>query len=207
MAQYLRYLNNILSLIGLLLGGYILFAPFLPVLGMYFQEQMEDLTADQVRQQNPRSPQPSSSKDHSTSSIQPIDYETSFTTGLRIGSINLDSQMFSSDDNNDLWQGIWHDNTTGDPINGGNMVITAHRFLYTGNQNTFYHLPDVEQGSVVMVTWEDEVYAYEVTDTFEVDASAVEIEKPTDEHQLTIYTCTPLWTSDRRHVVIAKPIT
>lgn len=215
MDHYLRYLNHGLASIGLLLGAYILFAPFLPVLGAYFQEQMEDPTAEEIRKQNARlsasnaSPttQKTSSQNSNTPPVKPINHETSFDTGLRIGSINLDSRMFSSNDNNDLWQGVWHNKTTGNPIDGGNMVITAHRFLYTGNQNTFYHLPEVEKGSVVMLSWKGKVYPYEVTDTFEVDSTAVNIEDPTENHQLTLYTCTPLWTSDRRHVVIAEPIT
>jgi LPXTG-site transpeptidase (sortase) family protein len=38
-----------------------------------------------------------------------------------------------------------------------------------------------------------------------VDPSAVEIEAPTTQKQLTLYTCTPIWTAKERLVIIAKP--
>lgn len=126
--------------------------------------------------------------------------------GISIPSIRLDdSRGLTSFDENDLWKGIWHKKRSGDPINGGNMVITAHRFLYTGYQDTFYHLPKVEPEEEIRLSWGGEEYLYEVTETFEVTADQVEIEERTEEHMLTLYTCTPLWTSQKRFVVRALP--
>jgi LPXTG-site transpeptidase (sortase) family protein len=86
------------------------------------------------------------------------------------------------------------------------MVITAHRFMYRGVHNTFYHLPKVEIGDIVTVRWEGQDYRYQIKETKIVTPDQTSIEAPTEEPQLTLYTCTPLWKSTHRFVVIAKPL-
>jgi LPXTG-site transpeptidase (sortase) family protein len=61
-------------------------------------------------------------------------------------------------------------------------------------------------GQKLALFWEGKEYLYEVTETKVVEATAVEIEAPTKDKQLTIYTCTPIWTAKQRLVVIALPV-
>ncbi len=46
-----------------------------------------------------------------------------------------------------------------------------------------------------------------MTETKIVEPTQLEIEAPTKEHILTLYTCTPMGTSKQRLVKIAKPVT
>jgi LPXTG-site transpeptidase (sortase) family protein len=133
-------------------------------------------------------------------------HSAQFPTNLSIPSIQLDSKIHSGTSANLLYRGLWHKSSSGNPVEGSNMVITAHRFLYRGVHNTFYHLPKAEIGDSITIRWEGRDYHYQVTETKTVTPDQISIEAPTEEHQLTLYTCTPLWRSTHRFVVIAKPI-
>ncbi|MEX0598400.1 MAG: sortase [Candidatus Paceibacterota bacterium] len=209
--KFLKIINKILLVVILLLGIYIILAPFLPqIFNLY-------TTVDNINISNNKETQsvnlqnailtPASYKDDGSNNITEIDEDIDTSLfQIQINSINLDSKLISSTTNKDLWKGIWHRSNTGNPIQGGNMVITAHRFLYTGNNNTFYRLPNIKMNEIITLYWEGIKYDYRVYDIFEVTPDAVEIEKNTDKHILTLYTCTPLWTSAKRFVVRATPL-
>lgn len=122
---------------------------------------------------------------------------------LVIPSIGVDDLIFVSNDPNVLEKGIWHRPNTSTPDQGGNTVLVAHRFFYNAGQALFYHLPKMTVGEEFVVYWNRKAYVYRVFETAEVEAEEVEIEGPSDEPILTLYTCTPLWTSERRFVVKA----
>lgn len=124
---------------------------------------------------------------------------------LIIPAIRLDTKVFEGDIDN-LNKGIWHRNFSGDPAAGGNMVLIGHRFQFTSGENTFYQLPKVKEGDLIGLFWNQVEYNYKIEEVFEVNPSDVYIENPTEEHILTLYTCTPLWTADKRLVVRARMI-
>ena len=101
--------------------------------------------------------------------------------------------------------GTWRRPNTSTPQENNNTVIVGHRF-YGSNASTFYHLDKVPVGHRFAVYWEGEEVLYEVTQTKIVAATAVEIEAPTQEAQLTLYTCHPVWTAKERLVIVAKPV-
>jgi sortase A len=106
-----------------------------------------------------------------------------------------------------LFKGAWRRPNTSTPEKGGNTVITGHRYHYVPpNNKTFYNLNKLEIDSKIFVYWKKKEYAYKVYDTFIVEPHQIEIEENTDEDILTLYTCHPLWTSDKRYVVRAKLI-
>lgn len=124
-----------------------------------------------------------------------------------IPAIGVDVQIVEGESDNTLNLGAWHRPDTGDPVKGGNMVITGHRFQYLPPNNlTFYHLDKVKEGDLVIVYWNEIEYDYSVVETFVVGADAIEIEEQTANNVLTLYTCTPLWTAEKRLVVRAEPI-
>lgn len=102
--------------------------------------------------------------------------------------------------------GVWHRPGTGDPVAGGNMVLVGHRFLYTSGPKTLYHLDKVQAGDVLSVYWHGARYQYAVESAIVTLPNAVEIEQSSDAPLLTIYTCTPLFTVDKRLVVRARPL-
>ncbi|KXK26079.1 MAG: Sortase family protein [candidate division WS6 bacterium OLB20] len=105
-----------------------------------------------------------------------------------------------------LDNGIWRRPGTSDPEAGGNTVLVAHRYLYGQEQRSFYHLPRLKEGDTIFVLWNETEYEYRVSVTEEVAADAKYIEEPSERNILTLYTCVPLWTSDRRFVVKAEPV-
>jgi sortase A len=122
-----------------------------------------------------------------------------------IPKIALDDHIFQGTNPHTVDLGVWLRPNTPPPSKGGNTVIVAHRFVYN-NANTFFNLDKVGRGDPIVLYWDHKEYDYKVTTTKVVAPTAVEIEAPTPKSQLTLYTCTPLWTSKQRLVVIAKPI-
>jgi sortase A len=112
-----------------------------------------------------------------------------------------------------LEHGAWHRfPERGNPEIGGNFILSAHSFVwgFTPEQVTeksyFYSLKDVNVGDEISVRWVSKDYKYKVSEIFDVKPNQTEIEKPSNEPKLTIYTCTEAGSADGRVVVIAKPI-
>lgn len=98
----------------------------------------------------------------------------------------------------------------GDPEKGGNFIISAHRFELgftpgeTRRRSPFYHIEKVEVGDQVIIDFNGTRYGYEIIEKTEVKPTQVEIEAPSEEAKLTIYTCTLGGEADGREVLIAK---
>lgn len=128
---------------------------------------------------------------------------------LFISKIDVDSKILEgeSEDVMNVEEGVWRDPLSTNPTSLGNMVIAGHRFQYLPpNTTTFYNLDKLENGDIIKVYWEGIEYIYVVSNIFEVDADEVWIkDQPKDSKQeITIYTCTPIYTSEKRLVVKAE---
>ncbi len=101
---------------------------------------------------------------------------------------------------------------SGNPKEGGNYVLAAHRFQlgYTPQQtrqkSPFYHIDKLYVGDDVYVDYGGVRYAYKVTERKLVKPTAVEVEAKTDESQLTLYSCELAGPAAGREVVIAEPV-
>jgi len=136
-------------------------------------------------------------------SLQP----TKQTNRLVIPRMGVDSAILESDSEDILWQGIWRMPVASTPDQGGNTVITAHRYLYRPpNPKTFYLIDKMVIGDIITVYWEGKKYEYRVSETKIVEPSEISILNNTPNAQLTIFSCTPLFTSKQRLVVIADLI-
>lgn len=112
-----------------------------------------------------------------------------------------------------LDDGAWHRfPERGDPEKGGNFILSAHRFEIgftpseTRRKSPFYHVEKLSVGDQIVVDFKGKRYGYEVTEKYQVKPDKVEIEAPSDEAKLTLYTCTLKGESDGREVIIAKPL-
>lgn len=106
-----------------------------------------------------------------------------------------------------LRKGMWRVQTTSQPDKGGNTVITGHRWLYKPpHKRTFYNLDKLKKGDLVTVVWYGVKYDYKVTETKVVKPTEVSILEQTKKPRLTLFTCTPLYSTKYRLVVIAEPI-
>ena len=189
----LRRFNNGLSLVVVGLGLYIALLPFWPAITFIFQDKSPEARA-------PYSGELATIEGSSTTTQAPDENR------IVIPSIQVDEPILEG---SNIWTindgGTWRRPKTATPFDDNNTVIVGHRW-YGNNISTFYHLDKVKVGQTLALYWEGEEILYEVTETKIVDATQVEIEDPTTEKVLTIYTCDPIWTAKDRLVVVAKPI-
>lgn len=105
-----------------------------------------------------------------------------------------------------LAKGIWHIPGTSFPDRGSNTVLSGHRFRFLSGNRTLYLLDKLEKGDPIIIYWKGKEYDYVVTAEKIVGPRAVEILDPTDKPRLTIFTCSPLFSTKERLVLIAKPV-
>lgn len=188
----LRKLNSFLSLVVIVLGLYIAVSPFLPQVEYWFRDKSPEYTA-------PYGGNLAKSVGSSTDNLAPAENR------LVIPSIGVNEPILESTNIGVITNGgTWRRPASAKPTDNNNTVIVGHRF-YGNNVSTFYNLDKVKIGQLLAVYWEGKEFLYEVVESKVVDASAVDIEAPTTERRLTLYTCTPIWTAKNRLVVVARP--
>lgn len=111
-----------------------------------------------------------------------------------------------------LKTGAWHRfPERGDPVKGGNFIVSGHRFVMgytpkaTKEQSFFYNIDKLAEGDAILIDWQKQRYTYKITKIYSVKPNQVEIENPSDEAKLTLYTCTLNGSNDGRVVIEAKP--
>lgn len=103
--------------------------------------------------------------------------------------------------------GAWHVPESSTPDKGGNTVITGHRFKYLPPSNlTFYLFHKLEIGDIASVIWEEQEYYYQIKNIRIVEATEVSIMDQTSAPTLTMFTCHPIYSTDKRLVIIAEKI-
>lgn len=101
--------------------------------------------------------------------------------------------------------GAWRIPNSSTPREGGNTVLSAHRFRYRPPSNlTLYLLDKVKPGDVMIVYWEGKEYDYRVSQVKIVPRENTDIAEPTLTDQLTVFTCHPLFSTKERLVVIGE---
>lgn len=174
---------------------FLILAPFLPSLVLSYANYQ-----DQVIYVNEENFERLGAIKNQFKNIQPIPKENT----LFIPKIGVNGQIYEGKGEDTLNLGIWRRPKTSTPDKGGNTVLAAHRFLYTSGPITFYHLDKLVVGDKITIFWNKQRYEYEVIETKEVLPTAIEIENNTKEPILTLFTCTPLFSTERRLVVVAK---
>lgn len=129
---------------------------------------------------------------------------------LVIPKIGVDAEILegNSEDVMLIKEGVWREPFGTDPSQIGNMILAGHRFQYLPpNTKTLYNLDQIQVGDKFLVYWEGKDYAYEVHSVFEVLPHQTEIRDASEiPNEITIYTCTPIFTSEKRLVVKARMI-
>lgn len=107
-----------------------------------------------------------------------------------------------------LSKGAWHVPQSSTPENGGNTVITGHRFKYLPPNNlTFYLFDKLEIGDIVSVVWKEKNYFYRIKEMKIVPDTELSVLAPSDKPILTMFTCHPIYSTEKRLVVISELIT
>ena len=105
----------------------------------------------------------------------------------------------------------WRRPENGNPKDGGNFILSAHRFIMgltpeqTLRKSPFYNIDKLALDDEITIDYQSERYVYVISKIYAVKPNAVEIENRTDEPQLTLYSCTLGGAADGREVIIATP--
>ena len=100
--------------------------------------------------------------------------------------------------------GAWMVPKGSTPDKGGNTVITGHRFKYLPPSNlTFYLFHKLEIGDVFSVLWKGNDYYYRVKEIKVVDPSDASPYDKSATPILTMYTCHPIYSTEKRLVIIS----
>lgn len=187
----LKQINWVLIGLIILINGYILLLPLLPKLDYWVKKQQAETTQGL--------PYQTSVDSSNNDKRQPIPEDKR----LVIPKIALNEPIIEGQSEYSVNNGVWARPKTSVPPKGSNTVLVGHRFTY-GGPATFYSLDKVSIGDKLVIYWDKKEYIYTVKDTKVVPASAVEVENPTNEPTLTVYTCTPIWSAKDRLVVVAS---
>lgn len=190
----LARINTFLLIAIVLINGYIITLPLIPGL-LYWWQTRDGKQTIRIEQRI-------------RALALPNVPEAEYPIGnrLMVPGIAFDQLIFEGNSPKTLNNGLWHRPQTSTPDKGGNVVFAGHRLTYTNPKGTLYHLDKVNVGDEIGLWWRDKLYTYTVIETKIVGADALEIEAPTSDRRLTIYTCTPLWLPKDRLVVVAKPM-
>lgn len=190
-AKRLILINDILRYVGICIAVIVLLIPYIPEISFLVNN------GEQMREKEVTLP-----SEVDMAIKNGIDY-------LYIPSIGVSENIIEADTIKQVHERVWHRPFTGDPKNGGNTVLVAHRYATIGGNraSTFYHLPKLIAGDLIYVVWDGVLYTYKVESTETVLPTAVSVESPTPDNRLTLYTCTPLWTASHRFVVYAPLVT
>jgi LPXTG-site transpeptidase (sortase) family protein len=129
---------------------------------------------------------------------------------LVIPKIGVDMPIVEGPDERSLFRGSWRLPQTSTPDQGGNTVLTVHRFQYLAGPNTLALADKLEAGDMVLVYWKTDSgiqeYDYQIERTFLVTPDQTEILQNTPEPQLTLFTCAPMFSTSHRLVIEGRPI-
>ena len=102
--------------------------------------------------------------------------------------------------------GIWLRPGSAKPDQIGNIIMAGHR-LRVGKplQQSLFYADKLVVGDEIQVRWQNRLYLFFVVTVTIVSATDSRVELPLLEKTLTLYTCTPLWSSDKRLIIKAKP--
>lgn len=136
---------------------------------------------------------------------------------LLVPSLNISVPVIADVDGGDkdtyfkaLQGGVAHFKDTAKPGEGSNIFIFGHSSYYPWDpgkyKDIFKNLEDIKIGDEVDVWYQSKKYRYKVTEIKVVEPDDVSVLKPTPKEQLTLMTCVPPGTAEKRLIIIAKPI-
>lgn len=110
--------------------------------------------------------------------------------------------------NQALNDGVAHYKNTALPNSGSNIVIFGHSSTFLGAgeySKVFAALNDLNTDDEIKINFNRQEYKYKVSEKKIIPADDLSVLLPTEREMLTLLTCWPVGTADKRLVVIAKP--
>jgi LPXTG-site transpeptidase (sortase) family protein len=129
---------------------------------------------------------------------------SSMDTVLVVETANIQGKIVDGYTQESMLDGFWHYPESSVPGKRGNTVIFGHRFhRLPPSKNTFFNLDSVKVGDKIRIEQTGTEFTYTVVKTAVADKFDESVLKTTGDYRLTLITCTPLWTSEKRLVVTA----
>ena len=127
---------------------------------------------------------------------------------LVISKIGVRIPIVEGEDESALENGAWLLPEGSTPDQGSNTVLSAHRFKYRPpHEETFYLLDKLEEGDTFLVFWQGKEYNYRVVSSSIVMPDDLEVIEPTVIPAVTLITCYPLFSNEKRLIVKGEIIT
>ncbi|MEA3357305.1 MAG: sortase [Patescibacteria group bacterium] len=125
-------------------------------------------------------------------------------TILDINSVNINGKVVDDLSAEAMFRGFWHYPLSAVPGKRGNTVIFGHRFdKLPPSTETFFNLDKILVGDGILISQNNSEFTYTVVKIKIVEKDDVAILKNKGDYRLTLITCTPLWTSEKRLAIIA----
>ncbi len=200
----LKAITYFLEFVALILFLYLLILPFYPEFKYRFEgkKEVKSITEEQMTL-----PELENKVKVAINYLPQAEFDVS-SQRLIIEKIGVNIPIVESASSEyGLHFGAWRDPKTSTPDKGGNTVITGHRFKYLPPSNlTFYLFHKLEIGDIASILWNDEYFIYKIKEIKTVEPTEISILEATDDSILTMYTCDPIYSQDKRLVVIAELI-
>lgn len=194
--NFLKALVLILKLLAIAIFLYLLFLPIYPEIKYHFISQsLENSNIDYL------------SEDKLLARLPESDYAVS-KDRLIISKIGVNSPIIETNDEKyGLSLGAWLVPEGSTPSATGNTIITGHRFRYLPPSNlTFYLFHKLELGDTFYVIWQGESYFYQIKEIKIVDPWDSSVYNQSSDPILTLYTCHPIYSTEKRLVIISDLI-
>ncbi len=204
--KHRKALIFILRLLSFAIFFYILILPFYPEIKYRLSNRDIDQKAEtekiikELRNENKINPE-------ATGGFPNSEYRTS-PNRLIISKIGVNAPIIETDNEEyGLSLGAWLIPDGVSPGEKGNAIITGHRFKYLPPSNlTFYLFHKLEKGDLVYILWKGEEHYYEIDEIKVVEDTDLSVIEPSDEEVLTLFTCTPIYSTEQRLVIKARPV-
>lgn len=106
--------------------------------------------------------------------------------------------------------GVAHYKGTAKSGEEGNVFIAGHSSSYWWQRGPYSAIFSVigrlEPGDEILITYNNKVFVYQVTEKFVVKPSQIEVMQPTETPILTLMTCTPIGTAINRLIIRADQV-
>ena len=137
---------------------------------------------------------------------------TNYDPTIEIPAISVKAPIVMNVDPNDmlnkLKEGVAQYNLSATPGQAGNVVLVGHSSDYpwsNGKYKTVFTLLDkLKVGDSIFIPYGTEIYEYQVTNSKVVAATEISVLVKTDDPTLTLITCYPVGTSQKRLIITAK---
>lgn len=182
---WLRRLNRLWLVVIIGCNGYLLLAPFWP--SVRFNVRLHLQAPAVIHFEQP-------------STLANIDRSHNH---LVLPTIYFDQPILEGSSPYTVNRGIWRLPQSSTPAEKSNTVLVGHRFTYSG-VSVLYLIDKLKPSDEEFVVWDHKIYAYKVNKISVVLPTETSVQDPTDSPTLTIYSCTPMWSTSHRLVVQAS---